>query len=213
VRLPDGPSRLRLSTLTERKGTPYALALVFCGIAIAAGLLGPYDLPTAANLTARWTARAALPLFLVTYVASSALRYWPGAATKALVRNRRHWGLGFALAHTIHLVALAVNIIHVQGQALEIVSGGAAAYAILYLMVLTSSNAAQRRLGRWWKRLHSVGMHYLWLVFLVAYGGRALGADSAARPEGVIASLLLIAALSLRIAVWRRARHRVASAA
>jgi methionine sulfoxide reductase heme-binding subunit len=131
--------------------------------------------------------------------------------TRALVRNRRHWGLGFALAHSIHLIALAVNIIAVQRQALEILSGGAAAYAILYLMALTSTNAAQRRLGRWWKRLHRVGIHYIWLVFLVAYGGRALGADPAARPEGVIATMLLLAALGLRLAVWLRARQRAAA--
>jgi methionine sulfoxide reductase heme-binding subunit len=210
VRFSGWPS-LTLAALLDRRVTPYALALSLCGVAIAAGLCGPYDVPTAANLIARWTARAALPLFLITYAASSLLRRWPGPATKALVRRRRHWGLGFALAHTIHLVALGINIIEVQQQALDILSGGAAAYAILYLMVLTSTDAAQRALGRGWKWLHRVGIHYIWLVFFVAYGGRALGADPAARPEGVIASMLLIAALALRLVVWRRAQRRVAT--
>jgi methionine sulfoxide reductase heme-binding subunit len=185
--------------------------VLLCGIAIGAGVLGPYDVPDAANLIARWTARAAFPLFVITYAASSLLRRWPGPATKALVRARRHWGLGFALAHTIHLIALAINIIHVQEQALEILSGGAAAYAILYLMVLTSTDAAQRRMGRGWKWLHRVGIHYLWIAFFAAYGGRAVGVDPAARPEGIIAAALLLAALGLRLAVWWRARQRAAA--
>jgi methionine sulfoxide reductase heme-binding subunit len=208
MRIPGGAGGLKPAATLDRKATPYVLALVLCGVAVAAGVFGPYDAPTAANLIARWTARAALPLFLITYSASSLLRLGPNPATKALVRNRRHWGLGFALAHTIHLIALAVNIIAVQRQALDILSGGAAAYAILYLMVLTSTDAVQRAMGKWWKRLHRVGIHYIWLAFLVAYGSRAVGPDPAARPEGVIATILLFVAIGLRLAVWQRARQR-----
>jgi methionine sulfoxide reductase heme-binding subunit len=213
VRVQDGSGELSFAAILGRRATPYALALLLCGAAITAGLTGGYDVPAAANLIARWTARAALPLFLATYTASSLLRRWPSPATKALVRNRRHWGLGFALAHTIHLIALGVNISWYNPRPLDTLSGGAAAYAILYLMVLTSTDAAQRAMGKGWKWLHRIGIHYIWLVFLVAYGGRAVGHDPTARPEGIIASALLLGALGLRVAVWLRARQSVAKEA
>ncbi len=42
---------------------------------------------------------------------STLVRRWPGPATRAASPGERQWGLGFALAHTIHLVALGINVI------------------------------------------------------------------------------------------------------
>jgi methionine sulfoxide reductase heme-binding subunit len=171
----------------------FGLAAVWLGVAYGAT---PAE---QANLAARWTARAAFPFFLIAYAASSLLRLWPSELTKALMRRRRQWGLAFALAHTIHLVALAINIIIYNPRPFAALVGGAVAYAILYAMALTSTDKAQRVMGIWWKRLHRVGIHYLWIAFLAGYGGRAVHIDPGYHAEGRIAVALLFAVLGLRV--------------
>ncbi|WP_147291747.1 hypothetical protein [Sphingorhabdus pulchriflava] len=152
-----------------------------------------------ALLVARWTARAALPIFLLTYLASSVYRLTPNDVTRALLRQRRQWGLAFALAHSIHLVALLINITLYRPRPLLSLAGGAFAYLFVYLMAITSTDGWKRRLGLRWKQLHSTGMHLTWAVFLVGYGSRAFHADPAYHLEGRIFAPLLLAALAIRL--------------
>jgi sulfoxide reductase heme-binding subunit YedZ len=95
-----------LTDWLDRRSTPLLLGLIAGLLAVAAGLLAGGDAAERAGLAARWTARAGLPLFLIAFLASTFARRWPRPTTRALLRRRRQWGLGFALAHTIHLVAL-----------------------------------------------------------------------------------------------------------
>ena len=191
-----------LVRLLDHRATPLLLGLIFGLAAVALGLwLGPELGQGAAGqaaLVTRWTARAALPLFLITYCAGPWLRVAPGALNRALVRQRRQWGLGFALAHGIHLAALWINltVFGVQRSWMVIVGGGLA-YGFIFLMALTSNAASMRKLGRNWKRLHNVGMHYIWAVFTYSYAGRIFTEDKWV--TGSIATTLLLAALALRL--------------
>jgi DMSO/TMAO reductase YedYZ heme-binding membrane subunit len=178
-----------------------ALALGACVV----GALAGSDQMTQWQLAARYSARIGFPIFIITYAASSLFALWPGDATRALVRYRRQWGLGFALTHSVHLVALSgFNMIMDETPALVTFIGGGGAYAIMYVMALTSNTWSMRALGIWWKRLHRLGIHWLWFIFTFSYFGRLL------EPERMgIAPLFLpiaLAALGLRIAVWRKRR-------
>ena len=124
------------------------------------------------------------------------------------MRRRRQWGLGFALAHTIHLAALLVNIIIYRPRPLDSLLAGAVAYSLIYVMALTSTNAAQRRLGRWWKRIHSFGIHYVWFIFTASYTLRALGDDPRYYPEGWSLMVVMFVALGVRVLAWRKKRVR-----
>jgi len=198
-------SRLNLTGWLNRRTTPLWLGLAAGLLAVAAGLLAGGDAAERAGLAARWTARAGLPLFLVAFLASALVRRWPGPETRALLRRRRQWGLGFALAHTIHLVALGVNVIvYAPGRSWQSLIGGGLAYAILYLMVLTSTDGWQRRLGRWWGRLHLFGIYYIWFIFTASYAGRAFGADPGKQVVGIVFGGIMVAALALRLWPVRR---------
>lgn len=205
---------LTLAGWLDRRSSPL-LAGLFAGLlAVAAGLIVGADAAERAGLAARWTARAALPLFLVAFLAATLVRHWPGGVTRALLRRRRQWGLGFALAHTIHLAALAVNVIvYAPGRTWQSLIGGGLAYAMIYLMALTSTDGWQRRLGRWWSRLHIAGLYYIWLIFTVSYAGRALGGDPDKRAVGIIFGTILILALMLRLWPRRLAADRLAGQA
>lgn len=186
----------------DRPYFPFAIALTLSSVAVAAALwTGPAPSDDAL-LAARWTARAALPLFLITYLASTLYKALPNATTAALLRRRRQWGLAFALAHSIHLVALLINITLFRPRPLASLAVGGLAYLFIYLMALTSTDGWQRRLGRRWKQLHSIGLHLTWTIFLAGYGGRAFHQDPAYHLEGRIFAPLLLAALALRL--WVR---------
>jgi methionine sulfoxide reductase heme-binding subunit len=153
-----------------------------------------------ANLAARWTARAAFPFFLIAYAASSLLRLWPGELTKALMRRRRQWGLGFALAHTIHLGALGINlIVFDQTRPALVLFGGGLAYGLMYLMAFTSNDWSMRKLGKRWKLLHTIGIHYSWIIFTNSYAGSLFSPDKDKFLTAIIFVPLLLSALGLRL--------------
>lgn len=186
------------------------LALLFGGVAVGLALIAGKEASEQALLAARWTARAGLPLFLVAFLASSLLRLTKNDVTHALMRRRRQWGLGFALAHSIHLSALAVNVlIFAPRDPLSLVGGGVA-YAMVYLMALTSNDAAMRRLGKWWKRLHWLGIHIIWFIYTLSYAGRLTNPDPGYFWTGAALTPIMLGALGLRLYV--RFAHKAAPA-
>lgn len=195
---------------TSAARSPATIA-IGCAVATAAGaaavLLGLGAAPTAVDgwrLAARWTARVSFLLFAPVYVASAWYRLAPGTASRALMRRRRAAGLAFATAHTVHLASL-VTFFVVSGQSPEpitIVVGGGA-YLTMFAMAATSTDAAVRRLGRNWKRLHAFGIHYLWFVFAFSYYGRVAAGDASYAPLLALA----LTGLGLRgVARWRVGR-------
>lgn len=192
------------------KWWPVGLAVVAAFVALAVGLhtqVGGEDHWAAAS---RFTARVGFPFLMVTYSASSLARLWPSDGTKALLRNRKWWGLAFATTHTFHLYAL-VMFLRTQREPPNYASLSPAilAYVLLYVMVLTSWPWAYRALGKWWKRLHTLGIHYIWLIFAAAYVLKAF--DPQQHFVGVVFGAVAFAALGLRIAAWRKTRAKRAA--
>jgi sulfoxide reductase heme-binding subunit YedZ len=187
----------------KQKYLPIVLALLLELGAIWIGINWGSNPQDQAQLAARYTARVAFPLFLLTYLASALATWWPRAQTHALVRTRRQWGLSFALAHFIHLGALItfyrISGWEVSGQTL---AGGGLAYVMLILMAATSNNWSVCALGRWWKRLHSFGIHWLWFIFTFTYFGRLL--DPTTFERGIVQFTLCLAALGVRLVAWRK---------
>jgi sulfoxide reductase heme-binding subunit YedZ len=75
-----------------------------------------------------------------------------------------------------------------------------------YVMALTSTDGWQRRLGRWWGRIHHFGIYYIWFIFTASYAGRAFGADPDKKLVGIVFGSIMLAALALRLWPRRRAR-------
>lgn len=154
---------------------------------------------------ARWTARIGLPIFLLTYLASSLARLWPAAITRSVWQSRRYWGLGFAACHTVHLYAL-VRALDASGEVRTFASliPGGLAYVMIAVLALTSNDAAMRALGKNWKRLHTIGIHYIWLIFTLAYVRRL--ANPATLPEALYGTALCLIALGVRLIAVRQTR-------
>jgi methionine sulfoxide reductase heme-binding subunit len=185
--------------------TPILLGGLLAFLAIWVGHAWGVGAIDQAQLAARYTARAAFPFFLVAYCASSLTTIWPSGTTRALLRTRRQWGLGFALAHFIHLWAL-VTFYSVSGREVtaQTVAGGGLAYVMIVVMALTSNNWSMHKLGRRWKWLHRFGIHWIWFIFTFSYLGRVI--DPAQFSQGAVQFALCLLALGLRITAFRKKR-------
>jgi methionine sulfoxide reductase heme-binding subunit len=154
------------------------------------------------HFATRWTARAAFVMLLLVFVSRPLRLPWVSLA-------RRHWGLGFAVCHGIHLVCITVYTLqaHLEYGAATLIGGGLG-FVFTALLALTSSDAWQRRLGRAWGRLHLTGLYYLWLIFTLNYVGRL--SDPEGFWIGALAAPVAVGALALRLIVPRlRARTQV----
>lgn len=184
---------------------PVVLGLLAGLGALLAGFALGTTLPEQWQLAARWTARAGFPVFLATYLASSFVRLSPAPWSRALARDRRWWGLGFAGSHTIHFIALVVATrLSPEPRTIASLIPGATAYAFILLMAMTSSNTAMRALGRNWKRLHAAGIHVIWLIYTLAYAKRIPQPET--RTVGLVMTALALAALALRLLARRGQR-------
>jgi DMSO/TMAO reductase YedYZ heme-binding membrane subunit len=152
----------------------------------------------------RLTARSSLALFSGAFLASALRRVSKNAASAWLRRNRRYWGLAFAASHTIHLAAIfALAAAGIRYEAATLAIGGVG-YVFIGLLALTSNDASVARLGPDWRRLHTIGVYYLWFVFAATYA-----ASFPAHPPSVLALPWLLFILGFRLwALHGRKRSR-----
>jgi sulfoxide reductase heme-binding subunit YedZ len=183
-----------------------ALALIVIAIAyaVAPSAASPESLSEHIGYMLRVTARVGFGALLLAYVARPVVLLigWG----RPLLIQRRYVGLAAAASLTVHFGYVAAFLI-TSGEPLDWVTGvfGGAAFALMWTMALTSTDAARRRLGAGWKRLHTIGIHYVWLIFMQTFVGVAL--ESGSRWAEVMAALGLVA-LCIRLAAWLSQRFK-----
>ncbi|MDG2307784.1 MAG: hypothetical protein P8R42_24660 [Candidatus Binatia bacterium] len=187
------------------------------GPVVAYGIIGSVALASVAMLGAagigeegirlviRITGRVSMLLFAAAFAASSAFAVSRNATTRWLRRNRRYLGVGFAGSQTIHLLAIVALAATVQefrdGVGVETLVVGGMAYVFTFAMAATSFDAAVRRLGRGWHRLHLVGSWWIFAVFALT-----ILPDAGTSVVGAVLSAALIGAWALRVAARRGVR-------
>ncbi len=191
--------------------TLWVLVVAIAGALIGAVslLVGGWSLEGTLSASS-WTARWSFVWFLLAWSASSLATLWPGGWRRQLLRRRRAAGVSFAAAHVVHagFFLTAILVFGVERAVPILVSGGLV-YTVILAMAATSNDAAVRRLGaQRWKRLHTIGGWIVFVVFANGYIGRIFETPVV----GITGTLLIVIALGLRAAVWRR-RRRAASAA
>ena len=127
-------------------------------------------------LWARHTARISFAYFLLSFSASSLHYFFSNTLTKFIRHQRRYIGLSFALAHTIHLVALtSFFIVMEENPDIVTLIGGGLGYVAMYAMALTSNDNAVKKLGlKRWKQIHWFGANYIAVIFAFTYVGKLL---------------------------------------
>jgi sulfoxide reductase heme-binding subunit YedZ len=157
---------------------------------------------TGLRAVVRVTALTSLLLFAAAFTASALQRLLRALLSRWLLANRRYLGVSFAVSHGVHLLAvLALSrlVPDFRANPTTVVFGGLG-YVFIAAMTATSFDRTAAWLGaRAWKRLHTVGVYYLWFIFFVSYAPR-LGTS----PLYALHMALLIAALSLRLLARRQ---------
>lgn len=151
----------------------------------------------------RATARTSLSFFLLAITASAVHALWPSPLTAWQRRNRRYFGLSFAFSHAVHAVAIIVysNIGGAEAalSPVMLIFGGIG-YTFIVAMAVTSFDSTAAFVGpRLWNGLHTAGVYYLWVQFMVSFGMRLPGMPGYA---GFLA--LLVGAMILRLVARRR---------
>ncbi len=170
------------------------------------------------QLAARYTVRVSFPLLLMAYLAGPLMVLWRSNTSRWLLRNRRYVGLNFAIAHTIHLGALTSYFLYLGiAPDAPTLLGGGLAYIFMFAMAATSNDWSVNKLGANWRRLQSVGLHYIWFIFLVTYLGRFSGGEAGDTNENmfviaVVGSSLAIGALLIRLTAFWTTRRRASPA-
>ena len=154
-------------------------------------------------LWTRYSAHLAFVFLLVAFSASTLKAVVNNAQTRGLVRYRRQLGLGFATAHTFHLVALILFLSNLEGYSVDAsVAVAGFGYVVTALLALTSNDYSVRRLGpAKWKQLHTIGISILMLYFFVAFSGRLLTSFA---PIYAVYVALIATAVVAKLRVKRR---------
>lgn len=152
---------------------------------------------------ANLSAHLAFYYFLITFAVGPANKIFNDTFTLKLLRHRRYFGLGFAVTHSFHLLALTYFFV-VTNESPEMLSivGGGLGYVVMYMMALTSNSQMIKKLGsKRWKMLHSSGMHYFALIFLVTFTLRFI--EESFGPIYGIYVLLLVSVYTARIYIFK----------
>jgi methionine sulfoxide reductase heme-binding subunit len=129
---------------------------------------------TTLRTAVRLTARMSGLLFSLAFVSSFLFALLKNDFTKWLSKNRKYIGVSFALVHLIHLgFIISLQVIFktvIPGTKLFTIVGGGIAYGFVIAMLLTSFDRFADYLSKkQWKRLHSIGAYWIWMVFLFSY--------------------------------------------
>ena len=183
------------------------------------------------RVATRSTVRVAFVLYLVVLVARPLQQLLRKDWTAALLRNRRLVGVAFAAAMTAHLGLIGIPLGIFSGITFHLARNNAmtahlgliiyrfkthpildlpppnlvgyGAYAVFYLMLITSFDRPKRLLGpRAWKILHRTGLVWAAIVFVAPQS-----LEEFADPVFLTYLVAFLLALSIRVTAWRQLRR------
>jgi methionine sulfoxide reductase heme-binding subunit len=162
------------------------------------GMMGTIDGITEASvrLAIRATARVSCLLFLMSFVAAPLHRLWTTNFSQWLRQNRRFFGLSMAVSHGFHGVTIGALHIVTHGQHPQINPLAVLGYIFLAAMAITSFQPPAKAIGRRaWRVLHTAGMHYFWLAFMMEFAFRAMS-------NWIYFGLTILVSLVMVIRLW-----------
>jgi sulfoxide reductase heme-binding subunit YedZ len=190
-----------------------ATSLVMAALAVWLASMRGFEVD-GVRMVVRYTARTSLLFFCLAFSASALHRLWSSPFTRWQLRNRRALGLSFAVSHLIHAIAIVCFAVMAPPLFREATSPasfifGGIGYAFIIAMAATSFDATASAIGpRAWRILHTSGVYYLWVQFMVSFGMRI-----PAMPNYAWFLLPLLAVMTLRVIAALQARRMKAQTA
>ena len=155
-------------TSNQRNSSVFLAAAGFVGVVSVLYLNAVGVSDDSLGLLLRASARLALVVLLIVFVARPLRQMFATPATTSLLQNRRLLGITFAGIHTAHLGLLIFKANRLPGFSLDIAANylGVFTYAVILALLITSYDGPARALGaRRWKILHKVGLYWIFVAF------------------------------------------------
>ncbi len=129
------------------------------------------------RLMIRLTARTSAVFFIIAFSANAFHQWQRNSFSWWVFMNRKFFGISFAILHLVHLFFLLLlqKKFHpvFEMAAISSLAGGGLAYLFLILMLLTSFPFFSKMISKKnWKRLHTFGSYWIWLIFMISYTKR-----------------------------------------
>ena len=151
------------------------------------------------NHVLRLSARIAILAYLTIFIARPLRQLTGSAISKLLLTYRRQIGVAFAAIMAAHLLYLMWK----NGFVFPIF--GAAIYALIFLLLITSFDGPTRALGPGrWRILHKTGLYAIGIALAQAQFGRIL--RGVGEPVHYGLAFLFIAAFAVRVLAWHQRR-------
>lgn len=192
---------------SARRNWTVFLSAALATIAVAAAWLSTVELiDDNIRLAVRHSAKPAFALLILVIAARPLRQLVQKPWSAKLLQNRRLIGVAFAGVMTGHLALIVFRFSYTPELTYPtsglIVGGGA--YAMIYLLFITSFNGPTRALGpRRWKILHRTGLVWTGLIFGVPRPLSEIG-----DPEYLVLGIPLFFALIIRFLAWRKSKQR-----
>lgn len=129
----------------------------------------------------QWSARYSGLLFVLVFAIRPINQTKSTSWANTLLKQRRYWGISFALAHLVHLSTIIVKVQWYHNGDFLAVAPLSTQLVSLFLvlcmmaMLFTSNNWSIKKLGaKRWKTLHVVCLYLLALSFTSSFLGKAL---------------------------------------
>jgi methionine sulfoxide reductase heme-binding subunit len=183
----------------------WILGVTAIGSAVMLGLIGAIDGLTelSVRMAIRATARVSCLLFLMAFVAAPLHRLWMTNFSQWLLQNRRFLGLSMAVSHGFHGVTIGALHIVTRGQHPQISPLAVLGYVFITAMTVTSFPTTAKAIGRRaWRILHTAGMHYFWLAFMMEFALRALS-------SWIYFVLTVLVTLVMAVRLWPRPKRAI----
>ncbi|MDA7979418.1 MAG: hypothetical protein MPJ50_11700 [Pirellulales bacterium] len=147
----------------------------------------------------RIASRIALAFFILAFLARPLAKVWQHNVSKFLLRNRRHLGICAAISQTVFILLVAWTYSNIPRPLDEILTLremiiGYSGMATYWILALTSNNKSMKLLGRNWHLLHTLGLYYLWYIYINSYAPGVLG-----NPVYIIPLSFLVGGFALRM--------------
>lgn len=178
----------------------FLLTTTFSVLWLAGGELSDENIRT----PMRYSAQLAFVLYLVVLVARPLQQLLRKDWTAALLRNRRLVGVAFAAVMTAHLGLITYRFSSQPELDFSFPFVGAGAYAVFYLMLITSFDRPRKAISRKaWKILHRTGLVVAAVIF-----GLPQSLDDLSDPDYLKFGIPFAIAVSIRAIAWQQSRRR-----
>lgn len=195
-----------LSASSAKNWKVFAAFFVVTG-ALSAIWIGRHDFSDEILLPPlRHTAQLAFALYILILVARPLQQILREQWTAKLLRNRRSMGVALTAVMTAHLGLIAYRFgsqPELTYPLLNLIVGGVA-YALLYLMFITSFDGPTKALGpKRWKLLHRTGLIWAGVIF-----GLPRNLEHALTWDYWKFGIWFVLAILIRITAWQLSRRR-----